>query len=61
MKYQIIDSDNNSRWKDTPGEAVYLAKQLEEDGDPYVRVFEFQEGQDVSDVEIYQSGSYEQQ
>lgn len=60
-RYQLVDKDLFSRWFDTPQEAVDAAKQLEEEFGIPPRVFEFQEGQDVSDVEIYQSGSYEQQ
>lgn len=55
-QFQVINDNNNSEWftEPFPDMAFEHAQLLEDDGNTNVRVFEFQEGEQVSDREIWQ-------
>lgn len=59
--YQVVTGGNEAFWFDLPNDeqnknnAFEKARALEDEGDAYVRVFEFSEGELVSSKEVWQS------
>lgn len=59
-KYQVINDNNEAVWFEEPLPVLAFdhAQALEEDGQTNVRVFEFNEGEETSHIEIWQSSKH---